>query len=82
MSVIYYEFGTGLPMKFVKLNTICLNKRYINASTDEHLCDTFPIHNNLEARDSLSLLLSFLLLNISWKEGLKLNGASRILICV
>jgi hypothetical protein len=51
---ILIEFG--VPMKLVRLITMCLNETYSKVRIGKHLSDSFPIQNGLK-QDALSPLL-------------------------
>jgi hypothetical protein len=52
---ILTEFG--VPMKLVRLITMCLNETYSKVLTGKHLSISFPIQNGLKEGDALSSLL-------------------------
>jgi hypothetical protein len=44
----------GVPMKLVRLITMCLNETYSKVRIGKHLSDSFPIQNGLKQGDVLS----------------------------
>jgi uncharacterized protein YkwD len=52
---ILIEFG--IPMKLVRLITLCLTETYSSVGVGKNLSDMFPIRNGLRQRDALSSLL-------------------------
>jgi len=53
---ILIEFG--IPMKRVRLITLCLSGRYCVVRVGKHLSDMFPVKNGLKQGDALSPLLA------------------------
>ena len=47
----------GIPMKPVRLITMCLSGRYCIVRVGRHLSDMFPVKNGLKQGDALSPLL-------------------------
>jgi hypothetical protein len=68
---------------------MCLNDTYSRVRVGKHLCDYFPIRNDLEQRDALSPLLfncdlleyAITRIQVS-QDGLKLNGTHQLLVYV
>jgi hypothetical protein len=62
-----------IPMKLVRLITMCLNETYCRDWVGKHLSDMFPIMNGLKQRDNLSQVHTsfwFMLIKlIYWAEG-------------
>jgi hypothetical protein len=57
---ILIEFG--VPLKLVRLITMCLNKTSSKVRIDKHFSDTLPIQNRLKQGHALSpLLFNFVL---------------------
>jgi hypothetical protein len=45
---IFIEFG--IPMRVVRLIKMCLNETYSKVRIGKHLCEKFPIHNDLKQK--------------------------------
>jgi hypothetical protein len=57
---ILIEFG--VPMKLIRLIKMCLNETYSKVHIGKHLCNSFPIQNDLRQGGALTtLLLNFAL---------------------
>jgi hypothetical protein len=52
---ILIEFG--IPLKLVRLITMCLNEMYSKVCIGKHLSDNFPVQNGLKQGVALSPLL-------------------------
>jgi hypothetical protein len=59
----------GVPMRLVRLVTVCLNETYIEVHFGKYLPDSFPIQNSLEQRDSLSSLLFYFALEYAIRKA-------------
>jgi hypothetical protein len=44
-------FETGMTMKLVRIIKMCLNETYGGVRVGKHLCDMFPIKNDLKQGD-------------------------------
>jgi hypothetical protein len=82
---IFTEFG--VPMKLVRLITLCLNGSYSKVHIGKHLSDNFPIQNLLKQRDILSPFFNFALeykyviTKVQEKQVvLKLHGTYQMLV--
>jgi hypothetical protein len=77
---------SGIPMKLVRLITMCLNETYSRVQGDKHLSDMVPIKNGLKKGDVLlPLIFDFALADAiriiqTNQEGLKLNGAHQLAV--
>jgi hypothetical protein len=77
----------GVPMKLVKLITMCLIETYSKVRIGKYLSDSFPLQNYLEQRDSLAPLLHNLSLVYGFRKvlqnevKLKLNETHHLLLC-
>jgi hypothetical protein len=75
----------GIPIKLVRLITMCRNETYSTAWVGKHLSDTFPITNDLKYGDALlpflfNFDLEYVIRRVQVnQEGLKLNGTHHIL---
>ena len=52
---ILIEFG--IPLRLVRLITMCLNETYSTVRVGKHLSDMFPIHIGLKQGEALTPLL-------------------------
>jgi hypothetical protein len=81
---ILFEFG--IPIKLVRVIDMCLSEMYCRVRLGKNLSDTFTIRNGLKQGEALSpLLINFTLKYVISRvqgnqDGLKLNGAYRLLV--
>jgi hypothetical protein len=57
MKVLYTLIEFGVPMKLVRLITMCLYETYSKVHMAQHLFDIFPTENGLKQGDTLLSLV-------------------------
>jgi len=87
MAVLYNILSQfGIPMKLVRLITICLNANCSRLRVGKHLSDRFSIRNGLKQGDALSPLLFNIASECTIRrvqvnqDGLKLKSTHQLLV--